>query len=158
MRLTLFTDYCLRVLMFSGTRGDALSTIDEVARHFGISRNHLVKVVHELGRKGYLETVRGKNGGFRLLKKPSQINIGSVVRDAEEELDVVGCLDESDYCPIQQVCILRKALREATKAFLAVLDQYTLDDLLEPRKSLMKLLQFNRPGPASKAPSPRAAR
>jgi Rrf2 family transcriptional regulator, nitric oxide-sensitive transcriptional repressor len=153
MRLTLYTDYCLRVLMFSGIKGDALSTISEIAECFDISRNHLVKVVHELGQKGYLETIRGKNGGFRLLKKPDQINVGTVVRDSEEELEVIGCLQERDYCPIQSACILRHALQEATKAFLAVLDHYTLKDLLEPRKPLMKFLALDRPELAPKSRS-----
>lgn len=153
MRLTLYTDYCLRALMFSGIKGDALSTISEIAEHFGISRNHLVKVVHELGQKGYLETVRGKKGGFRLMRKPSQINIGTVVRDSEEELEIIGCLEGRDYCPIQQACVLRNALREATKAFLGVLDQYTLEDLLMPGKSLVKLLALDWPGRASNAAS-----
>ncbi len=153
MRLTLYTDYCLRVLMFSGIKGDALSTIREIAAQFGISRSHLVKVVHELGQKGYLETVQGKNGGFRLMRKPSQINIGTVVRDSEEELEVIACLERRDYCPIQPACVLRNALREATNAFLAVLDQYTLEDLIEPGKSLVKLLALDRPGPGARAPS-----
>lgn len=153
MRLTLYTDYCLRVLMFSGLKGDGLSTIGEIAKHFGISRSHLVKVVHELGRKGYLETVRGKNGGFRLMRKPDQINIGTVVRDSEESLEVIGCLEQQDYCPIQQACILRNALREAMSAFLAVLDKYTLEDLVEPDKSLTKLLALDRSRTTPKASS-----
>lgn len=153
MHLTLYTDYCLRVLMFSGLKGGGLSTIGEIAKHFGISRSHLVKVVHELGRKGYLETVRGKNGGFRLMRKPDQINIGTVVRDSEESLEVIGCLEQQDYCPIQQACILRNALREATMAFLAVLDKYTLEDLVEPGKSLTKLLALDQPRTATKASS-----
>lgn len=150
MRLTLYTDYCLRVLMFSGIKGETLSTISEIAESFGVSRSHLVKVVHELGQKGYLETVRGKNGGFRLMRRPNQINIGTVVRDSEEELEIIGCLEGRDYCPIQQACMLRNALREATKAFLGVLDRYTLEDLLEPSKSLVKLLALDRPGRVSK--------
>jgi Rrf2 family transcriptional regulator, nitric oxide-sensitive transcriptional repressor len=158
MRLTLYTDYCLRVLMFSGTKGEALSTISEIAEHFEISKNHLVKVVHELGQKGYLETVRGKKGGFRLMRKPSQINVGTVVRDCEEELEVIGCLQRRDYCPIQQACVLRSALQEATRAFLAVLDRYTLEDLLEPGKSLIKLLALDWPKPPSKAASSRVPR
>ena len=80
MRLTLYTDYCLRVLMFSGAKGETLSTISEIAEHFEISKNHLVKVVHELGQKGYLETVRGKKGGFRLMRKPSPRSRAQILR------------------------------------------------------------------------------
>ena len=86
MRLTLHTDYSLRVLMFAALKGEGLSTIAEIAEHFEISRTHLMKVVNDLGRAGYLDTVRGKKGGFRLAKKPHQIKVGAVVRDLEEEL------------------------------------------------------------------------
>jgi Rrf2 family nitric oxide-sensitive transcriptional repressor len=142
MRLTLHTDYSLRVLMFAALKGDALSTIAEIADHFDISRTHLMKVVNALGRAGYLDTVRGKKGGFRLAKKPSLIRVGAVVRDLEEALGVVGCMQQRDYCPIEGACILRRALGEATTAFLAVLDRYTLDDLVKPRQSLARLLDL----------------
>jgi Rrf2 family nitric oxide-sensitive transcriptional repressor len=149
MRLTLHTDYSLRVLMFAGVKGAELSTINEIAEHFDISKSHVMKVVHELGRLGYLETVRGKKGGFRLMRKPSQINVGAVVRDIEEELGVVGCLQESRYCRIEESCVLRRILREATTAFLGVLDRYTLEDLLKPGRSLAKLLEVDwAPGSA----------
>ncbi|MDE2184614.1 MAG: Rrf2 family transcriptional regulator [Alphaproteobacteria bacterium] len=141
MRLTLHTDYALRVLIFAGVRGDELSTIGEIVKHFNISKGHLMKVVHGLGQKRYLETVRGKNGGVCLARNPSQINVGAVVRDMEEELGVVGCLQgEQDFCRIEDCCILRSALRDATNAFLAVLDLYTIEDLLKPRRSLARLL------------------
>jgi Rrf2 family transcriptional regulator, nitric oxide-sensitive transcriptional repressor len=140
MRLTLYTDYSLRVLMFAALKDETLSTIAEIAEHFDISRTHLMKVVNALGRAGYLDTVRGKNGGFRLAKKPSQIKVGAVVRDLEEDLAVVGCMQQSDYCPIEGSCVLRGALGEATAAFLAVLDGYTLADLVKPRKPLSRLL------------------
>jgi Rrf2 family nitric oxide-sensitive transcriptional repressor len=142
MRLTLHTDYSLRVLMFAALKGDRLSTIAEIAEHFDISRTHLMKVVNALGRAGYLDTVRGKNGGFRLAKKPGQIKVGAVVRDLEEDLGVVGCIQQADYCPIERVCVLRRALGEATAAFLAVLDRYTLVDLVKPRKSLARLIDL----------------
>lgn len=145
MRLTLHTDYSFRVLMYACIKGDELSTITEIAERFQISRSHLMKVVNELGQLGYLETVRGKNGGFRLMRKPSQINVGAVVRDTEEELSVVGCLQGSGYCRIEAACVLRRALQEATTAFLAVLDKYTLEDLIRPGKSLAKLLDIALP-------------
>ena len=142
MRMTLHTDYSLRVLMFAALKGETLSTIAEIAEHFDISRTHLMKVVNDLGRAGYLDTVRGKKGGFRLAKKPRQIKVGAVVRDLEEDLGIVGCMQQKDYCPIEGTCILRGALSEATAAFLAVLDRYTLDDLVKPRKSLARLLDL----------------
>lgn len=141
MHLTLHTDYALRVLMFVGVKGDALSTIGEIVEQFDISRGHVMKVVHRLGQKGYLETIRGKNGGIRLARKPGQINVGAVVRDMEEELDVLGCLEGGEeYCRIQRCCVLRSALRDATNAFLATLDRYTLEDLSRPRRALARLL------------------
>jgi len=141
MRLTLHTDYALRVLMHVGVKGGALSTIGEVVEHFDISKGHVMKVVHRLGQRGYLETVRGKKGGIRLARKPAQINVGSVIRDMEEELGVLGCLQGSEgYCCIEACCVLRSALRDATNAFLATLDRYTLDDLVKPRRPLARLL------------------
>ncbi len=148
MRLTLHTDYSLRVLMFAALKGETLSTIAEIAEHFDISRTHLMKVVNALGRAGYLDTIRGKKGGFRLAKKPSQIKVGAVVRDLEEALGIVGCMQQTDYCPIEGACILRRALGEAMAAFLAVLDRYTLDDLVKPRKSLAWLLDLGAALPA----------
>lgn len=141
MHLTLHTDYALRVLMYVGVKGNTLSTIPEIVEHFDVSRGHLMKVVHHLGRLGYLETIRGKGGGMRLGQKPTQINVGAVVRDMEEELAVLGCLQGSEgYCRIEQCCVLRKALRDATNAFLAALDRYTLADLITPRQSLARSL------------------
>jgi Rrf2 family nitric oxide-sensitive transcriptional repressor len=99
-----------------------------------------MKVVHRLGQQGYLETIRGKKGGIRLARKPGQINVGAVVRDMEEELDVLGCLAGEGYCRIQQCCVLRSALRDATNAFLSTLDAYTLEDLVRPRRALARLL------------------
>ncbi len=141
MRLTLHTDYALRVLIFAGVRGDELSTIGEIVKHFDISKGHLMKVVHGLGQKRYLETVRGKNGGIRLARKPDQIKVGAVIRDMEEELGILGCLQGSEgFCRIEDCCVLRGALRDATNAFLAVLDHYTIEDLVKPRRSLARLL------------------
>lgn len=140
MRVTLNTDYSLRVLMFLATKQDRLSTIPEIAESFGISRAHLMKVVHHLGLLGYIATIRGKNGGIQLLRKPADIKVGKVVRDTEEDLSVLGCLDDPGYCVIAKACTLRGAFREATEAFLGVLDNYSLDDLLRPRTALANLL------------------
>lgn len=149
MRLTLQTDYALRVLMYAAVKGEALSTIPEIVARFDISRGHLMKVVHRLGREGYLETLRGKGGGIRLARKPAQIKVGAVVRDMEEELGLLGCLqDIPGYCRIEACCVLRGALREATAAFLATLDGYTLADLIKPRRRLDELLGLGRVGTA----------
>jgi Rrf2 family nitric oxide-sensitive transcriptional repressor len=143
MRLTLRTDYALRVLIYVSLKGERLSTIPEIVTHFDVSKGHVMKVVHELGKRGYLETVRGKNGGLRLSRKPHQINVGAVVRDMEQELGVVGCLQgQEDFCRIQKHCVLKGALRDATNAFLATLDRYTLEDLIKPRRPLMAFLDL----------------
>mgnify|MGYP006286842537 CR=1 FL=1 len=138
MRLTRYTDYGLRVLMYLGVQGDKLATITEVAEAYDISRNHLVKVVNELGRLGYLRTVRGKGGGIRLGKEPEQIRVGAVVRAMEEHLDIIDCTGSD--CPILSPCRLRTALGEARDAFMAVLDRYTLADLLADQQGLREVL------------------
>jgi Rrf2 family nitric oxide-sensitive transcriptional repressor len=150
MRLTLHTDYALRVLMYVGVKGSALSTIPEIVERFHISRGHAMKVVHQLGQKGYLETIRGKGGGIRLARQPMQINVGTVVRDMEGELGVLGCLQQGGgYCRIEECCVLRSALRDATNAFLAVLDRYTLADLIRPQPRLARLLGLEAAGSAA---------
>ena len=140
MRLTLYTDFALRVLIQAGLNNGELTTIKDIARSFGISKPHLMKVVNDLSQKGYLETVRGRKGGIRLMREPQDINVGQVVRDTEDQLDVIGCLGRRGYCPIQRICVLRGVLSDATEAFLAVLDTYTLADLLKPQKALLSLL------------------
>jgi Rrf2 family transcriptional regulator, nitric oxide-sensitive transcriptional repressor len=140
MRLTLHTDFALRVLIHVGINDGGLSTIRDIAGSFGISKNHLMKVVNDLGRRGYLETVRGRNGGLRLMRQPREINIGRIVRETEDELDILGCLNSTGYCRIERVCVLRCAVREAVEAFLAVLDRYTLADLIAPQQALSRLL------------------
>jgi Rrf2 family nitric oxide-sensitive transcriptional repressor len=144
MRLTLNTDFSLRVLIHVGLSGDKLTTINDIAQNFGISKAHLMKVVSDLSQNGYLETVRGRNGGIRLMREPRHINIGQVVRDTENRLGVIGCLERRGYCPIERACVLRSALQDATQAFLAVLDAYTLADLIKPQRALSSLL-FDRP-------------
>jgi Rrf2 family transcriptional regulator, nitric oxide-sensitive transcriptional repressor len=144
MRLTLHTDYSLRVLIHVGAADGELITIDDVSKTFDISKQHLMKVVNNLARKGYLDTVRGRGGGIRLRRPPRAINIGQVVRDTEETLGVVGCLQQRGYCPIQRICELRGVLHEATEAFLGVLEKYTLADLIKPRSALSSLLLVNQ--------------
>jgi Rrf2 family transcriptional regulator, nitric oxide-sensitive transcriptional repressor len=143
MRLTLHTDYALRALIQVAIVGGKLITINHIAQSFDISKQHLMKVVNDLSRKGYLDTVRGRNGGIRLARQPRDIKIGQVVRDTEE-LDVIGCLQQRGYCPIQRICVLRGVLRDATEAFLAELDAYTLADLIKPRRELSSLLLLDQ--------------
>ena len=144
MRLTLQTDYALRVLIYVGIREKQLSTIPEIVAYFDISRGHVMKVVHRLGRLGYVQTIRGKGGGIRLAREPALINVGVVIRDMEQELGVLGCLQDSPgYCRIERRCVLRGALRDATQAFLSALDRYTLADLVKPRQDLERLITID---------------
>lgn len=140
MHLTLWTDYALRTLIYLGVKGDSLATIAEIAESFDISRPHLMKIVNRLGAQGYVATVRGRRGGIKLARPPVQIRVGAVIRDTEEDLAVMGCLSKSGsepgFCRIEGCCVLRRALREATLAFLEVLDRYTLADLLAPDRRL----------------------
>jgi Rrf2 family nitric oxide-sensitive transcriptional repressor len=133
MHLTRYTDYSLRVLIYLGTRQDKLATISEIATYHGISRNHLMKVVHQLGAHGYIDTLRGKGGGIRLARPPERIVVGDVVRSMEENMSIVGCF-EPDFsaCILAPACQLKTALNEALHSFLATLDLYTLADLIGP--------------------------
>jgi len=140
MHLTTYTDYCLRVLMYAGTKKKSLCTIDELAAKYQISRNHLMKVVFQLGKMGYLVNIRGKGGGIKLARKADKINLGDLIRKTEENMELVDCFREKGVCPIDSVCVLRRILNEALSEFLAVLDQYTLADLLAPRQRLSRLL------------------
>lgn len=142
MRLTLSTDYALRILIFLGANGGRLATIGEIAATFAVSKAHLMKVVNQLGRAGYIDTVRGKGGGIRLKRDPAAVRVGAVVRAVEDDLSVMGCLGETGFCRIESCCVLRGALGEARDAFLAVLDGYTLTDLLAPRAALVRSLDL----------------
>jgi Rrf2 family nitric oxide-sensitive transcriptional repressor len=141
MRLTFYSDYSLRLLMYAAVRHGELVTIQEVADAYGISKNHLMKVAFELGRKGYLETVRGRGGGFRLSRSPEKISLGQVVRETEEDFTMVECFDpKSNTCAIAGPCRLRGALSRALKAYFAVLDEYTLADLAVNHPVLERIL------------------
>jgi len=136
MRLTRYTDYALRVLLYLGTQPDKVFSIAEIARAYGVSHNHLVKVAHDLGKAGYVEGVRGRSGGIRLARPADQINVGAVVRHTEEDFELVEC----GSCVIAPACGLTGALAEALAAFMAVLDRHTLADLLGKRSMLADLL------------------
>ncbi|MGH7139107.1 MAG: Rrf2 family transcriptional regulator [Pirellulales bacterium] len=143
MRLTLHTDYALRTLIRVAIADGKLITIEDIAQSFEVSKQHLMKVVNDLSRKGYVDTVRGRNGGIRLRRRPRDISDGQVARDTED-LDMIGCLGQRGYCPIQRVCVLRGVISDATEAFLAVLDTYTLADLIKPQKALSSLLLLDQ--------------
>ena len=137
MRLTRHSDYALRVLLALGTSDGELVTIGAIAERFDISRNHLMKVVNRLAAHGFVETVRGKRGGIRLARPPEAIALGELLRRTEEDLTLVECFREEDQrCRIEGNCAVRAVLDEALQAFLAVLDRYTLADLLHNRGAL----------------------
>ena len=141
LRLTVYTDYSLRVLMYLGAREPGhLSTIQEIADAYNISKNHLMKVTYELGKLGYIETIRGRGGGIRLAMDPADIIIGQVVRQTEEDFHLVECFDmENNFCRLAPSCRLKGALHEALRAYLNVLDQYTLQDVLGSTENLLEL-------------------
>jgi Rrf2 family transcriptional regulator, nitric oxide-sensitive transcriptional repressor len=136
MRMTLYTEYALRVLLFLGLNRTRLCSVTEIAQAYGISRSHLTKVVHMLGRLGVIETFRGRQGGLRLAHEPASITLGQVVRHTEGELVLPDCA----HCPIRSACQLTSVLCKASEAFLAVFDDYTLADMLKPRADLRRLL------------------
>ncbi len=141
MRLTVYTDYSLRVLMYVALHPERRPTIAEIASRYGISKNHIMKVVHQLGVAGYIETVRGQSGGMRLARAPEEIVLGEVVRRTEPDLALVPCFDPINAaCVIAPACKLRGALQRARAAFLAVLDDYSVADLVDNRDVLRELL------------------
>lgn len=138
MRLTNYTDYSLRVLIYlAAEHNGKLANIKEIAETYDISKNHLMKIIYNLGKMGYIDTIRGRNGGIRLAKIPSEINIGEIVRKTEEDFNIVECFDkENNKCIISQDCTLKHILNKAMNEFLAVLDQYTLEDITKNKLSL----------------------
>jgi Rrf2 family nitric oxide-sensitive transcriptional repressor len=146
MKLTTFTDYSLRVLIYLAAQNGQRSTIAQIAAAFDISENHLVKVVHFLGKQGWLANVRGKGGGLELALEPERIGLGQVVRQTEGAAVVAQCFgDTPGDCCISDCCRLRGVLAEAVTAFYAVLDRYTLADLVRNRQQLARVLFIDRP-------------
>jgi len=132
MRLSTYSDYSIRVLMQAAICDPGLVTVDQVARTFGISRHHLVKVVHDLGQNGFLKTRRGIGGGFGLARPPGDIRLGDIVRLGEESETVIDCLDRATHqCRLFPACRLKGALDEAAAAFFGVLDRYSLADIVK---------------------------
>jgi Rrf2 family transcriptional regulator, nitric oxide-sensitive transcriptional repressor len=146
VRLTVYTDYSLRTLMYLGVRGrEHLATIQEIANAYQISKNHLMKVTYDLGQHGYIETIRGRGGGIRLALDPKDINIGEVVRKTEEDFHIVECFNpESNLCKISAECQLKFALNQALKAYIAVLDSYTLADVIVSKDVLSELFGISK--------------
>jgi Rrf2 family nitric oxide-sensitive transcriptional repressor len=145
VRLTTYTDYALRTLMYLALSADRLVTIAEISEHYGISEAHLMKVVHQLGRTSDIETIRGKGGGLRLARAPEAITVGGIIRRCEPDLMLVPCFGEQAVCAIEPGCVLQTALHRALAAFLAELDRYTLADLIAPRRKLAALLGIPLP-------------
>jgi Rrf2 family transcriptional regulator, nitric oxide-sensitive transcriptional repressor len=140
MKLTAFTDYSLRVLIYLAAQPAERATIAQIAAAFRVSEHHLVKVVHFLGKQGWLANVRGKGGGLELGEAPDKIVIGQVVRATEGDAVVAECFGETSDCQIAPNCRLRGVLHEAVDAFHAVLDRYTLQDLVNNRQQLARML------------------
>lgn len=130
MKLSTFTDYNLRVLLYLAAHQEKLSTIQEIAKVYNISENHLMKVIHHLSKNNLIQSVRGKGGGIRLHRKPAELNLGEIVRLAEEKSVIVECFGNKNQCCINQSCRLPPILLKAFEAFYQALAQYTLQDIL----------------------------
>jgi Rrf2 family transcriptional regulator, nitric oxide-sensitive transcriptional repressor len=159
VRLTVYTDFSLRLLIYLAVKQGGLATIAEVAESYGISRNHLMKVAHQLGLAGYVATVRGKNGGLRLARPAETVILGDVVRRTEPDLALVPCFHPVDApCAIWPKCVLREAMQNALEAFLKTLDGYTLADLARPASQLRVLLSIAPSDRLPRTPGQRALR
>lgn len=139
MKLTSYTNFAMRSLQLAALKAPNLVKVDDVVRIHGLARPHIVKIVHELGQAGYLETQRGRGGGFRLARPAEDIIVGEVVRITEGPLDLVECFNPTNNtCPLIGICKLSRALQEATRAFMAILDDLTLADISSNRNDLME--------------------
>jgi len=145
MRLSQHSDYAFRMLIHVALRAPELTTVGEVATEFNLSSAHLQKVAQTLAAHGYLQTVRGRSGGLRLARAPELVRLGQVASITEPDFQIAPCMSSSgDDCPIYEPCILRKALSNASDAFLAELDKWTLADLVKKRKPLLFALETLR--------------
>lgn len=141
MRLTSFTDYSLRVLIYLALKPEQLATIPEIAQAYTISENHLMKVVHQLAKSGVITSVRGKGGGIRLARPAAEIRLGSVIRQTEGTAPIVECFGGESQCNLIPACKLKGVLAEAFAALYDVLDQYTLADMVSQPKILARLVR-----------------
>lgn len=145
MQLTLFTDYGLRSLMFLAAYQDRTSSVKEIAEHYGISRNHLVKVVHRLAQLGYIESSKGKGGGIRLARQAKNIKLGDLIKQLEP-MNIVECFDnKTNTCRMTNSCHLKHYLYEASQSFISTINKYTLADTVKDR-SFFCLLQVKHKG------------
>ena len=141
MQLTRHTDFSLRVLIYLALiKENELVTISEISEHFNILKNHLTKVVNHLSQEGFIKTIRGKNGGIRLARKPNEINLGKVVRAMEMNMEIIDCA--KPVCPLTGFCDLKGILNQAQQSFLTTLDKYTLADLNNQPQQVKSLLQW----------------
>lgn len=144
MRLTDYTDYSLRVMLYLAVQREGLATIQDISDAYGVSKNHLMKVVQRLGELGWVETVRGRRGGLRLNDHSGSLTVGQIVRATETDLALVGCFPDEHgsrrHCVIEPHCQLRNVLEAARRAFLAELDAHTISDLAQPAAPLAALL------------------
>lgn len=156
MRLTTMTDYAMRLLMYVAHNPDRLCTIAEIADSYGISEAHLMKITHQLGQAGFIETWRGKGGGMRLAAPPAEINLGTVVRSIEPDFSLVECFASGSSCVLTGHCRLAGIVAGALEGFLAHLDRYSLADLLpaepERRAAAPRMIPLGRRSRASAAP------
>ena len=141
MKLTSYTNYALRSLQMAAIRAPALIRVDDVVRAHNISRPHVVKIIHELGKESLVETVRGRSGGFRLGRAAEQITVGDVVRITEGPIHLVECFaPASNTCVLIDICVLSRKMHEATQAFMDVLDGVTIADISANRGQLLEKL------------------
>lgn len=140
MRMSRFTDYSLRTLLYVAMFPDRRVTINQVAEAFGISANHLTKVVHHLGKVGLLTNTRGRKGGLALARPAGNIRVGELVRHTEQPDVMAECFESGNTCPITPACQMHHVLRQAVEAFYSALDRYSLDDLVQNKRVLMQLI------------------
>lgn len=159
MRITLHSDYALRMLIYLAVHPDQPITVGEIATSYGISRNHLLKVALNLSKGGFVETTRGRSGGLRLARPAAEITVGAVVRHLEEDFAIVECLKNGGgACTISPVCLMKGVFREALSAFISVLDRHTIGEMTRDTGALIALFgigQSSRPPRAGMAPAVR---
>lgn len=152
MNLTTYSDYSLRVLIYLASKKNGeLSNIKEIAEIYDISKNHLMKIIFNMGKMGYVDTIRGRNGGVRLAMPPSEINIGEIIRKTEEHFFIVECFEKhNNKCIMTPVCSMKQIFHQALEAFLQVLDQYTLDDIVNQNPLLDDFFSSTPDNPVQK--------
>lgn len=137
MQITRFTDYGLRTLMYVAARSENIASVKEVSEHYGISRNHLVKVVHRLSQLGYIETTKGKGGGIKIAKGTEKLRLGELIKQLEPNMNMVECFDaKTNTCRITGSCQLKHYLFEATQSFINTMNKYTLADTVQNKELL----------------------